>query len=252
MKAKHPSNRHLPQLRRLWQDAFGDPDVFLDSFYRTAYSPDRCLCLLSEDQVTAVLYWIDCSLGQEKLAYIYAVVTHPDHRGKGLCRTLLSQTHTLLKSRGYSSAVLVPQKESLRNMYAGMGYRDMGGLRELSCTADGQSIPIRAIGAEEFSALRRSMIPADGILQEGEGLVFLSEQLEFYTGQDFLLAAYVEKDTLFGVELLGNSAAAPGILKTLGFSKGSFRTPGDEKPFAMVFPLTPDAPVPNYLGFAFD
>lgn len=252
MKIDHPSAHHMPQLRSLWQDAFGDPDSFLDCFYRTAYAPDRCLCILDRDQIAAVLYWIDCTLEDQKLAYIYAVVTRPDYRGQGLCRTLLKETHALLKSRGYSSAVLVPQQEGLRKMYAGMGYQDMGGLSEISCAAGEPACRLRAVGPEEFAVLRRALIPEGGILQEGAGLTFLAQQLQFYTGQDFLLSAYEDKGALFGVELLGNPAAIPGILNTLGCLRGTFRMPGSDKPFAMVFPLTKAAIIPKYLGFAFD
>lgn len=252
MKIDFPAADHMPQLRALWQDAFGDSDDFLDSFYRTAYAPDHCRCVLADNLVAAVLYWIDCSLEDQKLAYIYAVVTHPDFRGRGLCRKLLSDTHALLKSRGYAGAVLVPQKEGLRSMYAGMGYQNMGGIAQFQSLAGAAPIPLRAVGPEEFAALRRTMLPEGGILQENAGLAFLAEQLQFYAGDGVLLAAYGEKDTLFGVELLGSREAAPGILKALGFSRGTFRTPGDEMPFAMVFPLIRDAKIPRHLGFAFD
>jgi len=252
MKIDFPTPHHMPQLRSLWQNAFGDTDAFLDSFYRTAYAPDRCRCVLIDDEIAAVLYWIDCTLEEQKLAYIYAVVTHPAHRGKGLCRMLMADTHGLLASRGYALALLVPQKESLRKMYAGMGYESFGGLAELSCTASDSPVPLRALGPAEFAALRRSMIPEGSVIQEGEGLAFLAQQLQFYAGDDFLLAAYGEKDMLTGVELLGNSDAAPGILNALGFSRGIFRMPGTKKPFAMAHPLTKDAIMPAYFGFAFD
>lgn len=252
MKTDHPSSRHMPQLRTLWQDAFGDPDDFLNSFYRTAYSPDRCLCIFSEDQVAAVLYWIDCSLDGRKLAYIYAVVTRPDFRGQGLCRKLLSDTHTLLTSRGYAGTLLVPQKESLRQMYAGMGYRDAGGLCEFRCVAGADAVSLRAVGPEEFAALRRTLLPPHSVLQETRGLAFLGEQLQFYAGADFLLAAFCENGVVHGVELLGRPDAAPGIVRALGCSQGIFRLPGNEKPFAMFHPLMPAAVCPEYFGFAFD
>lgn len=250
MTIDHPAPRHLPRLRQLWQDAFGDTDAFLDCFYDTAYAPDHSLCVLLEDQPAAVLYWIDCTLQGQKLAYIYAVVTDPIHRGKGLCRTLMDHTHALLKNRGYAGAVLVPQQESLRKMYAGMGYENCGGLDLLSCTA-AEPLPLRAVGPGEFAALRRRMLPEGAVLQEGEGLAFLARQLQFYTGQDILLAAYAEKGILHGVELLGDPAAAPGITAALGCREGSFRLPG-EKPFAMYHQLDPSAQAPTYFGFAFD
>lgn len=252
MRIDHPSPRHIQQLRSLWQGAFGDTDAFLDIFFRTAYSPDRCRCILMEDRVAAVLYWIDCALEEQKLAYIYAVVTHPDHRNKGLCRALLEDTHDLLAARGYAGAVLVPQQESLRKMYAAMGYRDAGGLSEFSCTVGDAAAEARAVGPAEFAALRRKFLPPLSVLQEGAGLAFLAEQLQFYTGPDFLLAAYSENGILHGTELLGNGNAAPGIIKALGLSRGTFRTPGREKKFAMFHPLVSDTKTPAYFGFAFD
>ena len=252
MKIDRPAPPHTKQQRTLWQDAFGDTDGFLDSFFRTAYSPDRCRCVLVDDEIAAILYWIDCTLEAQRLAYIYAVVTRPDHRGKGLCRKLMEDTHALLAQRGYSGALLVPQKESLRQMYAGMGYRNIGGLAEFRCQAGSTPLPLRAVGPEEYAALRRSLLPPDSVIQEGAGLAFLAEQLQFYAGQDVLLAAYAENKTLFVPELLGHPENAPGILRELGVIQGIFRTPGIQKPFAMYHSLREPAVFPGHFGFAFD
>ena len=247
----HPASGQIPQLRQLWKIAFGDEDAFLDLFFQHAYAPDRCRCVRMDDRIAAVLYWFDCSLENKKFAYIYAVATHPDFRNQGLCRKLMADTHQILSGRGYAGVVLVPQKESLRAMYAGMGYRDCGGLNLFDCTAENRQLPVRTIGAEEFAVLRRTFLPAGGIVQEGENLPFLASQLQFYAGPDFLLTAYAEKDVLHGIELLGDSSVAPGILASLGFQKGTFRTPG-HSPFAMFHPLEETCPVPGYFGFAFD
>ena len=252
MLVDHPSARHIPQLRQLWKTAFGDTDAFLDSFFRTAFSCDRCRCILEADAVAAVLYWFDCTTGGQKTAYIYAVATHPDFRNRGLCRKLMADTHALLKDRGYASAVLVPQKESLRAMYAEMGYRDCGGLDVLQCTAAEAPASLRAIGAEEFAELRRQLLPEKGVVQEGENLTFLAEQLQFYAGDGFLLAAYAENGTLHGVELLGSYPDLSGIVTALACDGGHFRTPGNTIPFAMFHPLTEQAAIPAYFGFAFD
>lgn len=252
MRTDHPSSVHIPQLRSLWQEAFGDTDLFLDSFFRTAFSYDRCLCILDGDTVAAALYWFDCSMEKQKLAYIYAVVTRPTYRGQGLCRRLISDTHDLLRACGYSAATLVPQKESLRKMYAGMGYENFGGLTEFHCHAASCGIPVRAIGPAEFAALRAKMLPPGAVIQEGENLTFLAEQAEFFAGEGFLLAAYGEKDTLHAVEFLGDPVHAPGILKTLGFPQGHFRRMGNQRLFAMYCPLSSSFGNPSYFGFAFD
>lgn len=252
MRIEHPACHHLPDLRRLWQEIFGDTDAFLDSFYQRAFAPDRCRCILIKEQIAAVLYWLDCQLDGRPMAYIYAVATHPQHRGKGLCRMLMEDTHQLLTERGYSGALLVPQQEGLRKMYAKMGYRNAGGLQEFSCTAGAAPIPLRAVGPLEFAALRRRFLPAHSVLQEGHSLDFLADQLQFYAGDEILLAAFAENGMLHGMELLGSPETAPGILTALGCTEGTFRLPGSEKPFAMFHPLAGDAPVPEYFGFAFD
>ena len=252
MKIDFPALHHIKQQRSLWKIAFGDTDAFLDSFFRTAYAPDRCRCILIGDEIAAILYWIDCRVKDQKLAYIYAVATHPDHRGKGLCRMLMEDTHALLRSRGYAGAALVPQGESLRKMYAGMGYDSFGGLDRFSCTAGDLPVPLRAVGADEFASLRRSLLPEDAVIQEGHGLDFLAEQLQFYAGDGFLFAAYGENGILSVPEFLGNHAAIPGILNALEHCQGHFRSPGNDTPFAMFHPLTLEAITPSYFGFAFD
>lgn len=252
MDFDHPSPRHIPQLRQLWQTAFGDTDAFLDSFFHTAFAYDRCRCVLDGDRPCAVLYWFDCSVEHQKFAYIYAVATHPDYRNRGLCRKLMADTHALLSDRGYAGAILVPQKESLRAMYAAMGYRDMGGRNTVTCAAGETAAAIRAIGAEEFAHLRRQYLPAGAVIQEQENLDFLSEQLQFYTGDGFLLAAYAEDGILHGAELLGNCSAVSGIVTALNCTGGSFHTPGYDTPFAMFHALAEAVSVPGYFGFAFD
>ena len=54
------------------------------------------------------------------------------------------------------------------------------------------------------------------------------------------------------MELLGNAAAAPGVLGALGFSHGHFRTPGTALPGAMFRPLRAGADAPGYFGLIFD
>ena len=164
----------------------------------------------------------------------------------------MADTHALLRSRGYAAAVLVPGSAGLREMYRSMGYRDATAVSEFTCHAGGSPVPLREVTAQTYAALRRQLLPAGGVLQEGENLRFLAATHKLYAGEDFLLAAACEGDTATVSELLGEPSAAPGILKSLGCSRGNFRTPGSETPFAMVCPLVPDAPLPAYFGLAFD
>ena len=240
------------RLLSLWKQAFGDHGGFWEMFLETAFLPDHCRCVTENGEVTAAMYWFDCTCRDEKIAYIYAVVTHPDHRGKGLCRSLLSDVHGHLAANGCSAAMLVPETENLRQMYRRLGYENCTSVSEFSCTAEGTPLPLRAIGPAEYVSLRREFLPEDGVLQEDKNIDFLAKQAQFFTGETVLFAAYQEEGTLHCIELLGDPNTAPAILRTLNCTQGHFRTPGKEKPFAMIHPLTETAVKPGYFGLAFD
>lgn len=249
MNIDHPTVSQIPLLRELWQEAFGDGDGFLDSFFSTGFCPDRCLTAWEDDRLAAALYWFDCRCRGERCAYIYAVATGKAFRGRGLCHILMDRLHCLLKEQGYAMAILVPGSESLFRLYAGMGYERFGGMEELRCCASAP-VAIRQLSAQEYAARRRVLLPEGAVLQEGSNLDFLQTQASFYAGEDFLLCASIHGDSLFAPELLGNTDAAGGILAALGCREGRFRTPG-QNPFAMV-KLLSDCEKPEYFAFAFD
>lgn len=247
-----PTPAQLLQLRCLWKLAFGDDEAFLDKFFGMAFSPRRCRCISENGQISAALYWFDCTCGGRKLAYLYAIATHPEHRGKGLCRTLVENTKQFLTAAGYHGALLVPEDEGLAAMYGKMGFEACTSVSEFRCCAAPSPIAIREIDISEYARLRRALLPKGGVTQESENLAFLATQARFFTGDSFLAALNTEGESLRCPELLGRADAAPGILRALGYAAGIFRAPGSEKPFAMLAPLSPDCIAPTYFGLAFD
>ena len=251
MVIDYPTGAQEPQLRTLWQLAFGDSEEFIAGFFAGAYSPRRCRYAAENGNVAAALYWFDAEFRGQKFAYLYAVATHPDFRNRGLCRALMTDTAVCLTERGYDGALLMPQDVGLREMYARMGFRDCCTVSEFSCDA-GEGVALHPVSAAEFARLRREYLPPDGVIQEGANLSYLKSYAALYAGGDFLLAAAPNGGSLTGMELLGNAAAAPGILGTLGFSRGHFRTPGTALPGAMFRPLRAGADAPGYFGLIFD
>jgi len=246
-----PQNIHIPALRRLWKQAFGDEDAFLDSFFAMGYAPERCRQLTVDGHLAAALYWFDCEWAGGRLAYLYAVATDAAFRGRGLCRALMEDTHRQLKELGYDGAVLVPGSESLFRLYEKMGYRTCSTIREFSCTAAHTPAKLRRISAEAYALLRRQLLPVGSVVQEGKTLAFLQTYAAFYAGENLILAASREDDKLIVSELLGESQSAAGIVSALGCTQGRFRTPGKDKPFSMYHPLS-DRPAPSYFGLALD
>lgn len=269
-----PDDAVLPQLRELWKEAFGDNDAFLDAFYGTAFDKSRCRVATANastsnsidchatistigktsdmDNLASVLYWFDCIVEHQRVAYVYAVATAKAYRGKGACHMLLEDTHKHLKALGYSSVVLVPGNEALVHLYEGVEYELCTKRSRMECAGMDMGIEIREIEKDEYTTLRREFLPVNAVVQENENLDFLATQAKFYTGNSFVLCANIENENLYGTELLGDSSLAPGIVQALGCKDGTFFTPGKDEPFAMWHALAEDAVEPNYLGFAFD
>ena len=248
MMIDSPVKGQIPQLRSLWKEAFGDTDAYLDSFFALGFAPDRCRCVTEDGRVTAVLYWFDCSCRGQKLAYLYAVATAKDSRGKGLCRQLMDSTHNHLKTAGYAGAILVPASDSLRQMYEKMGYLPGTRIRELRCAAGTAAVPLELLDRAQYERRRLEFLPPDGVVQDGPLTALLADQCGLWTGRDFLLAAWMEDGVLHAEEFLGNAQSAPGILKALGAETGIFRVPGEEQEYAMYLPLSPHCPKPGYFG----
>lgn len=256
MTIDKPAFSQMSQLWDLWREAFGDSGEFLEAFFDTAYSPERCRCVTENGNVLAAVYWFDCSVRGNKVAYVYALATYMEHRGRGIAHDLMDEVHRVLEQQGYEGAVLVPGTQELFSFYENMGYTGFSPMTEFVCTGAAEEVQLRRVTPEEYAKQRRevlSLLEPDAVIQENENLAFLATQAELYIGQNFLLAAHKDGDTLIGMELLGDPQTAPGIVRTLGYTKGIFRTRGQGKPFAMYRPLgNSTLPAPTYFSLAFD
>lgn len=235
------------KLKGLWKTVFGDTDAFLDAFFSIAYSPDRCRYLTEGEEIVSALYWFDCEYEGGTLAYIYAVATGPNHRGKGLASRLMAQTHTLLKELGYAGAVLKPAK-GLFPFYERLGYQTSGYIRRFSVSA-GAPIALKEVSPTEFGHLRRTFLPQGGVRQEGLTLEFLHSFAHFYASDDALVCADPQEGIIF--EYLGNPHSAPGILGAFGISQAEIPTPGQDIPYTMFLPLN-CTKIPGYLGITLE
>lgn len=245
------STDRIPQLKALWQQAFGDTDRFVDRFFAHFFSPDRCRVLEQDGKVVSALYWFDGYLDGRKWAYLYAVATDVAHRGKGFCRTLMEETHRHLEASGYAGAVLVPAEEGLWGYYGAMGYQEFGGMESFFCTAGSETEELERIAWEAYRELRKSYLPEGGIDQHPV-FPFYEGWGGFYRGKDFLFAAAVDGDALCTQEFFGRPEVLPGVLNALGVKTGNIRMPGGDAPCGMYRLFSSDAAIPGYLGFALD
>lgn len=242
-----PLKSQIPALRRLWKQAFGDSDDFLDGFFQTGFSFDRCRCLQTEGTLAAALYWFDCTWRNKKVAYIYAVATDDAFRGKGLCRALMEDTHKHLQSLGYAGAALVPGNEGLFSLYAKFGYRSFCPMQTVTVAA-GKPVEMSPISPDNYRLRRQFRIGADAIVQDRVVTDFFATYGGFYKAADTVFAASREKDTLYFQEYLGDPKLLGSIVAALGCETGEVLLPGGDRDTAMYLPFDNDPTLPAYFG----
>lgn len=252
MTIEYPAAKQIPQLRNLWKEAFGDTDAFLDAFFHTAFSPRRCRCITEEGMAKSVLYWFEVTCDDQRYAYLYAVATAAECRGRGLFSMLLEDTKRVLQSEGYAGILLVPQSEPLARMYEKFGFTVCTFNQEYTVRAGEAATPLREIGAQEYVKLRRRMLPAGSVLQEGVTLDFLATQYHFWAGEGWIAIGQIYDGKLVCAEFLGDDGIIPGLLRALDVPEGQFRTPGETQPFCWILPLGIDCGRPAYFGLALD
>ena len=252
MKIDHPKKTQIPALRKLWQEVFGDSDDFLDSFFALGFSCSHCLCAMEQENLAGAMYWLDHTCRGKRLAYLYAVATHPDYRGQGICRRLTLRVMELLRRQGYAGIILVPAEPGLVSMYEKLGFVPSSTLDLIRCSRGETPTLLHAVDPAEYNALRNRLAPEDSALLTKQTLRFLASQAEFFAGDEWVLAAWRQEQTLTGLEYLGSAALLPGILNALSCTQGCFRTPGSVRPFAMFAALSPGEKCPAHVGFAFD
>ena len=241
IELRRPTPGEEPRLRALFTEAFGD-EAFTDLFFRTGYSPERCLGAF-DGELLGALHWFDCCLDGKRAAYIYGIAAFKSCRGRGVGSRLIRSALAELKNLGYEGIFLVPAEESLFGYYERFGFQPISTIRECRIEA-GAPVPLRRLTSDAYAAARRRLLPGHSLIQEGPCLALLEGYAALYA-TDRALAA-VSGDMVW--ELLGEAADAPGLIAALGLTAATVRTPGPGRPFAMG--LGVDGPI--YLGLALD
>ena len=245
----NPRAEHLIALRRLWQQAFGDSDAFLDEFFEKGFAFDRCRCVFREGEPVAAVYRFDGAWQERKIAYLYALSVAESHRGQGLSRLLLADTHAALRQMGFAGVVLEPATQSLREYYSRLGYREFGSRQERKIRSSAEPASVAELGLLGYEQARKKLLPQNGICQAGALTEFLQTQARLMGGDDFVAA--VSRREPYVIEFLGNQNRIPGLLRVLNMEEAVVRLPGGTAT-SMYLSLNENSDLPSYFGLPMD
>lgn len=114
------------QVKGLWKRCFDDSEEFIEMYFNLRYTDERNIALRNEGQVVSALQMIPYPMtfcgDTVPTSYISGACTHPDFRGKGVMRDLLTQTFQSMQKRGILFSTLIPAEPWLFSYYERMGY----------------------------------------------------------------------------------------------------------------------------------
>lgn len=110
----------------MWKTCFGDPDTYMDLYFRDKYRPENTLLYYEGDKAVASLQMLPYRFtfhGVEiPVLYLSGVCTLPEYRKRGYTRALLVEGFNVAVARGVPLMLLVPQENWLIDLYAKYGF----------------------------------------------------------------------------------------------------------------------------------
>ena len=119
----------IPELRRIWADAFPqDGAEEIESFISHAMGRYKCAVWTQDGNPVSMTFLLPAvlesvSAGSLRLVYIYAAATLSEHRGQGIFGRLLTQVHERLNAEGPDACFLHPASQGLFDYYGRYGYQ---------------------------------------------------------------------------------------------------------------------------------
>ena len=147
----------LSACMRLYDMAFpGEPEAFTRAMF-DRYAPEHLRTVCEDGEPISMLFSIPYPIitasGTLDARYLYAVATHPDHRGKGLAKCLL------LQEAAEHPVFLRPMSESLFDYYGKVGFSPFSPIEITTGDAAAPSGAERLISSAEFLTLRDALAP---------------------------------------------------------------------------------------------
>lgn len=106
------------QIVSLWAGVFGDSEEDIYFFLNNCIHKS-CLGYFKGETLVSMLFLVECSYCGKKGAYMYAVCTQKDFRGRGYVSKLIERS----KKSGYDFLWLIPANDELFGFYERFGFK---------------------------------------------------------------------------------------------------------------------------------
>ena len=113
------------EMRQMWHEIFGDEIHEIDRFL-ISHSDAIPLIHKEKGVVVSMLYIVPLQMWGKRVAYIYAVATQAEYRGRGIASQLLTEALRMAENSGkYDLAALIPSSTESKRLYRRLGFEDL-------------------------------------------------------------------------------------------------------------------------------
>ena len=216
---RYSTSKDLPVIKFLMQSVFGDSEHFIDTLFRLLYS-DNVLLAEVDDKIASMAFLLPASMqvNHKRLpaTYLYACATLPEHRGKGLMKSILDKAYQDSCFKNEVGVFLMPATESLFEYYQMIGFNSFFYQNEQKYTLPytksiiAKQYQINPINAKSYAGLRKHFLKEECAIHYPENHFQLLEDIS-KTDIFFLITenekekgiAFIEKNgSLFTVKEL--------------------------------------------------
>lgn len=208
-------------------------------------------------EIAAMASWMPvtlCANGRQYAgAYLYAVATHPDFRGQGLCSVLMAELEAALWETAMCFAALAPAEASLYDFYGKMGYEKAFTCKVSRILPLAKAIEYTKILPANYCRLRESRLLEPYCRWDAPALSYLAGDVHFFrVADDGCAAVSILPDG--GIRILERlQCDAAALCYALHGSYAIVTEPGEAALHGMIkWNRIPQNVHNAYLGFTFD
>lgn len=212
----------------------GEPEAFTMALF-DRYFPEHIRVIEEGGAVASMLFSIPYPIlfesGMREARYLYAIATHPDHRGKGLAKRLIAA-----EAARYS-VFLRPMSEGLFDFYSKAGLSPVSPLVEQEGDAAAPDGTERRLTKAAYLAARDALAPLPTCRPTEDFLSLYEQGGGFVAAGDLAVALYERHgDKIWFKEYWGDPVFAPRLAAFLGGKRYLLRRYDPQGvPFGMAY-----------------
>lgn len=244
-------NNNKDEILKLYNSVFSGEEAFAERFFYYVWSGANCLSVILNGKTVScaniIPYTLESDVEHFSAGYVYAAMTLPEYRGKGLMSELLGRSFEL----GHDFSILIVQNDGLLNYYSRFGYLPLGTVSETESEIHETDIEIRYAHESEYGCL------ADIYKKETSALLHIKRDAEEFSrisrvydlkflveskdkNIDSYCFGYKENKTFIASEIMGQNGKkiAAAAARSLNCDKMICRGVGTRKAIGMIKPIS--------------